>query len=183
MREAADWASKHANDVKTIAAERRRCFCASTPKKIRQSWRVMPTRTQPPTCDPIPRDVDALLVQVEAELARLAADARHRVASLALRRAAGPNFPLAHLPTTWGNELISAAQAASPGNNGYTDADLANAKTLLGAPEGGRSHSGDHDRDARFRTTPTCRRWRRPTNTSVRMNMSHLGDPELASST
>jgi hypothetical protein len=130
VREAADWASKHADEVKTIEQAQAlllRVNSEEDPEKLAHYADEDATAN----LRSYPGDVDAQLVQVEANWRGwlLTHDAAWR--SLALRRAAGPNFPIAHLPTTWGNELISAAQAASPGNNGYTDADLANARTVL----------------------------------------------------
>ncbi len=40
------------------------------------------------------------------------------------------SFPIAHLPTGWGNELVNAANGAST-DRGYTQADVANAQTFL----------------------------------------------------
>ena len=51
--------------------------------------------------------------------------------TLALQRAAAADFPVAHLPTSWGNELLAAANSATPGQNGYTQADAHNARILM----------------------------------------------------
>jgi hypothetical protein len=130
VREAADWASKHAPDVTTIEQAQAlllRVNSEEDPERLARYADVDATAN----LRSYPGDFDAQLVQVEANWRGwlLTHDTQWR--SLALRRAAAPNFPVAHLPTTWGNELVAAALAASPGNDGYTDADLANAKTFL----------------------------------------------------
>ena len=51
--------------------------------------------------------------------------------SKAFERAANAEFPIAHLPTTYGPELLRAVQGANAGGTGFTDADRANAKTIL----------------------------------------------------
>lgn len=78
-----------------------------------------------------PGNTDALLVQVEADWRAWLITHDPSWRSLALQRASLPTFPVAHLPTNWGNELLAAASAASPGNNGYTADDLKNAETLI----------------------------------------------------
>jgi hypothetical protein len=78
-----------------------------------------------------PGDVDALLIQVEADWRAFLLTRDPKWRSLALARAAAPNFPVAHLPTGWGNELLNAADMAQPGKDGYTQDDLQNAQTLL----------------------------------------------------
>src|SRR5581483_388972 len=130
VREAADWASKHAPDVTTVEQAQAlllRVNSTEEPEKLARYADIDATAN----LRSYPGDVDALLVQVEANWRGwlLTRDTEWR--SLALRRVAAPNFPVAHLPTTWGNEVVAAAQAASAGNDGYSDADAANAKTFL----------------------------------------------------
>jgi hypothetical protein len=50
--------------------------------------------------------------------------------SLALQRASDPNFPLANLPSTWGPGFLNAVLNASHGAEGYTQADIDNAKAI-----------------------------------------------------
>lgn len=78
-----------------------------------------------------PHDTDAALEPVEADWRSwlLTRDVSWR--SLAFERAAQPDFPLAHIPTTYGSEFISAAQNAAVGADGYTQGDLQNAKTIV----------------------------------------------------
>jgi hypothetical protein len=79
-----------------------------------------------------PGDVDAALQQVEANWRSwlLTGDPSWR--SLAFQRAANPNFPLAHLPTSYGPEFVRAAQMASAGTLSQdAPGDKANADTIV----------------------------------------------------
>jgi hypothetical protein len=78
-----------------------------------------------------PRDSDALLQQLEADWRGwlLTNDPQWR--SLAFQRAAEPAFPIANLPTTYGNDFINAARAAVANVPGYTSADRDNAKIVV----------------------------------------------------
>ncbi len=130
VREAADYVSKHSNDIATITqagALLARVNAEEDPEQLAKYADQDATAN----LQAYPRDVDATLVQAEAAWRGwlLTHDPLWR--SLALARAAAPGFPVAHLPTDWGNELVAAAQAASPGRDGYTAADLTNGQTFL----------------------------------------------------
>lgn len=77
-----------------------------------------------------PRNVDTMLAQVEADWRDwlLTHDTSWR--SLALERAAQPDFPLAHVPTSWGPEFLQAASNAADGVDGYTAGDQHNGKAI-----------------------------------------------------
>jgi hypothetical protein len=45
--------------------------------------------------------------------------------------AAAPNFPLAHLPTTYGPEFLNAVNGAADNGAGYSDAERADARTII----------------------------------------------------
>ncbi len=79
-----------------------------------------------------PGDVDAALQQVEAPWRAwiLTGDPSWR--TVAFQRAAGANFPLAHLPTSYGPEFVRAVQMASAGTlSSDAPGDKANADTIL----------------------------------------------------
>ncbi len=79
-----------------------------------------------------PGDVDAKLQEVEAAWRAwlLTGDPSWR--TLAFQRAANQNFPLAHLPTSYGPEFVRAAQMAAAGTlTGDSPGDKANAETIL----------------------------------------------------
>ena|SRR5579883_2384430 len=129
VREAADWTMKHANDPQLIADAGgllQRVNSEDDPAQLAR-WADADATANVRT---YPGDVDALLIQVEADWRSwlLTRDPAWR--SLALARAAAPTFPVAHLPTTWGNEFVNTASGAST-ERGYTRADVDNAKAFL----------------------------------------------------
>jgi len=130
VREASDWTAKHANDVATIQLAEGLLARVNSENDPEQLARYA---YQDATDNLIayPRDVDATLVQVEAAWRGWVITRDTAWRSRALQRAAAPDFPVAHLPTTWGNELVAAANAASPGTAGYSAADVANSQAFL----------------------------------------------------
>lgn len=129
VREAAIWVMKNSEDLQVIGQAQqllRRVNSEDDPSVLAKLADADATAN----VKNYPGDVDALLVQVEADWRAwlLTHDPSWR--SLALARAAAPAFPVAHLPTGWGNELVNAANGAST-DRGYTAAEVANARTLL----------------------------------------------------
>jgi len=123
VREAADWVTKHSEDPTQIGKAQailERVNSETDPDRLARFADEDATAN----LQSYPRDVDALLTQVEADWRAwlLTHDPAWR--SLALKRAADPGFPVAHLPTSWGNELIAAANAA-------TGSDEHDAQTFL----------------------------------------------------
>jgi hypothetical protein len=126
VREAADWVVKHAEDTTTISQAQallQRANAEDDPDQLARFADEDATAN----LRNYPGDVDALLVQVEADWRGwlLTHDPQWR--SLALARAAAASFPVAHLPTSWGNELINAANTLSQGNS----PDAHNASMLI----------------------------------------------------
>jgi hypothetical protein len=129
VREAADWVTKHSEDPVEISqgqALLSRVNSEDDPQRLAHYADEDATAN----LRTYPGDVDAKLEQVEADWRSwlLTRDPAWR--SLALQRASGPNFPIAHLPTTWGNELVAAAQSASTDRD-YTAADVENAQLFI----------------------------------------------------
>lgn len=129
VREAADWVMKHSEDPQQIAQAQallQRVNSEDDPALLARLADADATAN----VRSYPGDTDALLVQVEADWRSwlLTRDPSWR--SLALQRAAAPSFPVAHLPTTWGNELLGSADRASVAQ-GYTDADVQNAVRFI----------------------------------------------------
>lgn len=123
VREAADWVTKHSEDPTLISQAQailQRVNSETDPARLAR----FADQDATANLQTYPRDVDAMLVQVEADWRAwlLTHDPAWR--SLAFRRAAQPDFPVAHIPTSWGNELVAAANAA-------TDGDERDAKTFL----------------------------------------------------
>lgn len=130
VREASDWVQKHSEDPALIAGAGKLMERVNAEDDPQQLARYADEDASA-NLQTYPRDVDALMQQVEANWRGwlLTRDPAWR--SLALQRVAAPDFPVAHLPTNWGNELVAAANAASPGTNGYSDADARNAKSFI----------------------------------------------------
>jgi hypothetical protein len=136
VREASEWVTKHSQDTTLIGQAGgmlERVDSETDPEKLARLADV----DSAANLATYPRDVDALLQQVEANWRGwlLTRDPAWR--TLALARAAAPDFPVAHLPTTWGNELIAAANAATPGQDGFTAAT----RTTLGCSSRGSRRS------------------------------------------
>ena len=129
VREAADWTMKHSEDPATIAQAQallQRVNSEGDPAQLA----VFADADATANVRAYPGDVDALLIQVEANWRGWLLTQAPAWRSLALARAAAPSFPVAHLPTTWGGEFVNAARSASSGE-GYTAADVQNAQTFL----------------------------------------------------
>jgi hypothetical protein len=129
VREAADWVTKNSEDLQLIGEAQqllRRVNSEDDPAELARLADADATAN----VKSYPGDVDALLIQVEADWRAWLLTGSPSWRSLALARAAAPSFPVAHLPTGWGNELVNDANAAST-DRGYTNADVANARTFL----------------------------------------------------
>ena len=129
VREAADSIAKHSDDPQLIAQAAellKRVNSEDAPDELAR----LADEDATANVRAYPGDVDALLIQVEADWRAwlLTKDVAWR--SLALARAAAPSFPVAHLPTSWGNELVNAADGAST-DRGFSAAEVANAQTFL----------------------------------------------------
>jgi hypothetical protein len=129
VRESADWAMKHSDDTQLIAqgvALLARVNSEDDPAELARLADADATAN----VKAYPGDVDALLIQVEADWRAWLLTRDQRWLTLALARAAAPSFPVAHMPTNWGNELVNVASGAST-DRGYTAADVANAQRFL----------------------------------------------------
>jgi hypothetical protein len=129
VREAADWTMKHSDDAATIVQAQglmQRVNSEEDPAGLAR----LADADALANLKNYPGDVDAQLMVVEADWRAwlLTGDSKWR--SLALSRAAAPSFPVAHLPTSWGNELVTLAGSAST-DRGYSKAEVANAQTFL----------------------------------------------------
>ncbi|HZY96412.1 MAG TPA: hypothetical protein VFE35_04860 [Candidatus Cybelea sp.] len=129
VREAADWITKHSQDLELLSQAQGLLQRANSEDDPAQLARLADEDASG-NVRAYPGDTDALLIRTEADWRAwlLTHDPQWR--SLALERAAYPNFPVAHLPTNWGNELVNAANQAST-DRGYTAADVENARTFL----------------------------------------------------
>jgi hypothetical protein len=129
VREAADWVTKHSEDPQLITQAQallQRVNSEDDPALLARLADADATAN----VKTYPGDVDPLLIQVEADWRAWLLTQNRAWLSLALQRAAAPNFPIAHLPTNWGNELVNVASSVSTAQ-GYSAADVANAERLI----------------------------------------------------
>lgn len=129
VREAADWVSKHSDDLALLSQAQsllQRVNSEDDPPVLARFADADATAN----VKNYPGDIDALLIQTEAPWRAWLLTQTPSWRSLAIARAAAPNFPVAHLPTNWGNELVNVASSAST-ERGYTAADVANAQTFI----------------------------------------------------
>ena len=131
MREAADWVAKNATDPNVAKA--------ATDLLARVNAEDMPERLAQfaqsdaeEAARAYPGDVEASLQEVEADWRAwlLTKDASWR--TLALQHTADASFPIAHLPTTYGPDVIRAAQTAAAGvAPGYSAGDKTNGEKIV----------------------------------------------------
>lgn len=76
-------------------------------------------------------DKDVLLAQVEADWRGFVLTRDTAWRSLAFQRASENYFPVEQLPTTYGNDLITAARSAAAGVADYSPGEALNAKKML----------------------------------------------------
>ncbi len=129
VREAADWVAKHSEDLQLLSQAQtlsRRVNSEDDPAELARLADADATAN----VKAYPGDTDALLIQVEADWRAWLLTRNPSWRALAFSRAAAPSFPVAHLPTTWGNELVNAANVAST-DRGYSGAEVSNAQHFL----------------------------------------------------
>ena len=129
VREAADWVLKNSADPSLLASAHsllERANAVDHPERLVQ----YADEDASANVQAYPGDRNAIMQQAEADWRGwiLTRDPQWR--SLAFERAAAPNFPLAHLPTTYGNDLLTAAQSAAAGVAGFTQGDRTNGATI-----------------------------------------------------
>ena len=111
VREAADWVAKHSEDTATHRAGAGAARARQLRRRIPSSSRAMPTPTRRPTFKPIPATATRCSSRSTPNWRGwlLTRDPQWRSLALSARRSR--RFPIAHLPTTWGNEFVAAARA------------------------------------------------------------------------
>jgi hypothetical protein len=131
VREAADWVSKNATDpdlAKAGADLLARINAEDAPERLA----LLAQSDAQENVRAYPGDVDAALQEVEADWRAWLLTHDWSWRTLALQRTAAANFPIAHLPTTYGPELINAAQEAEAGvAPGYSAGDKVNGATIV----------------------------------------------------
>jgi hypothetical protein len=130
VREAAEYVVAHSEDTSEISQAQALLLRANAEDDPEQLARYADADATA-NLKQYPNNIDALLLQVEADWRAWLITHDPAWRSLALQRAAAPTFPVAHLPTNWGNELLAAASSGQPGKDGFTEDDEKNASTLV----------------------------------------------------
>jgi hypothetical protein len=130
VREAADWVSKHSEDP-VLVGQAQAILQRVNSETDAEALARFADQDASANLVNYPTDVDAVLQRLEADWRAWLLTGQKSWRSLAFQRAAQPDFPVAHLPTTYGSEFVNAANAAAAGAEGYTAADTANAKAFL----------------------------------------------------
>ncbi|HEY1680345.1 MAG TPA: hypothetical protein VGF98_01740 [Candidatus Tumulicola sp.] len=130
VREAAVWVQKNSKDRSLVEQANRVLLRVDSEDDVKALAR-MADDDAGANVRAYPGDTDALLARVEANWRAwlLTGDPQWR--SLAIARAAQPDFPIAHLPTTWGPAFVAAMNVLTPGVDNVTASDVRNAKAFL----------------------------------------------------
>ncbi len=129
VREAAEYVQKNSTDPALLKSAQDLLLRVNSEDDPEQLARLADEDAKA-NAEAYPHNVDSALQQVEANWRAwlLTHDPSWR--SLALERAAQSDFPLAHLPTTWGPEFLQAANNAASGVDGFTPGDQKNGKVI-----------------------------------------------------
>ncbi len=130
VREASVWVTKNSTEVDQVQAANdllARCNAMDDPEKMAQ----FADQDATAALKDFPRDTDALTTQLEADWRGWLLTNNPKWRSLAFVRAANPIFPVANLPTTFGEAFVTEARSAAANVPGFTDSDRDNAKSFL----------------------------------------------------
>ncbi|HTC30981.1 MAG TPA: hypothetical protein VK702_09620, partial [Candidatus Acidoferrum sp.] len=120
VREAAVWVSRNSSDVTLISDANgllERVNSEEDPEKLAR----LADEDAQANLAQYPANVDTQLDTLEANWRGWLLTGDRSWRSLAFQKAAAPNFPLAHLPTTYGPEFLRAVSQAQSGTGGdYT---------------------------------------------------------------
>ena len=130
VREASEYVTKNATDP-LLASEAKalleRVNSENAPERLARDADADAVAN----AEAYPHDVTADLQQLEADWRAWVLTRDPSWRSLAFERAAQPDFPIAHLPTTYGAQFLHAVDLAAIGSGGATAGDRQNAATIL----------------------------------------------------
>ncbi|MGC2244598.1 MAG: hypothetical protein WBA06_13310 [Candidatus Aquilonibacter sp.] len=130
VREAAVWVSRNSSDP-TLVADANGLLDRVNSEENPQNLARLADEDAQANAATYPADVDTRLQTVEANWRAWVLTGDRSWRSLAFQKAAQPDFPLAHLPTTWGPEFVRAVELAQAGTTGdFTQGDRTNANTI-----------------------------------------------------
>ena len=131
VREAAVWVSRNSSDPTLVAdanALLDRVNSEDDPEKLAE----LADADAQANAAQYPADVDTRLQTLEANWRGWLLTGDRSWRSLAFQKAASANFPLAHLPTTYGPEFVRAVEQAQSGSGGdFTQGDRTNADIIV----------------------------------------------------
>jgi hypothetical protein len=127
VREAAVWVSRNSSDP-ALVADGKALLDRVNSEDDPQSLARLADEDAQANAATYPADVDTRLQTVEANWRAWLLTGDRSWRSLAFQKAAATNFPLAHLPTTYGPEFVRAVELAQAGTTGdFTQGDRTNA--------------------------------------------------------
>lgn len=130
VRQAAIWVQKNATDTATLQAANELLLQTNSEDDPETLTRYA-DQDATANLQIYPRDVDAQMMQLEADWRGWLITGDTHWRTLAFERAAQVNFPVANLPTTYGNAFVTEARSAKAGVAGFTPDDRANATAFL----------------------------------------------------
>ncbi len=130
VREAAVWVSRNSTDPALVADANGLLERVNSEDNPQNLARLADEDAQA-NAAAYPADVNTRLQTVEANWRAWVLTGDRSWRSLAFQKAANPNFPLAHLPTTYGPEFVRAVQIAQASTTGdFTQGDRTNANII-----------------------------------------------------
>jgi hypothetical protein len=129
VREAAVWVSRNSTDPTLVAQANAlldRVNSEDDPEKLAR----LADEDATANAQAYPHDVDTQLQTLEANWRAWVLTGDPSWRSLAFEKAAADDFPIGHLPTTYGPEFLQAVQIADAGNGNFTQGDRANAHRI-----------------------------------------------------
>ena len=129
VREAAVWVSRNSSDPALVAdanALLARVNSEDDPAHLAR----LADEDAAANAAAYPADVDTRLQTLEANWRGWVLTGDRSWRSVAFEKAAQNDFPIAHLPTTYGPEFLRAVEIADAGNGDYTQGDRTNAHKI-----------------------------------------------------
>jgi hypothetical protein len=130
VREASEWVIKNSTN-QTLDADAQKLLARANAEDHPELLAEYADRDAAANVKQYPSNFDALLQRVEADWRGwlLTDDSKWR--SLAFEHAAQANFPLAHLPTTYGPAFLHAVETAANGAGDYSPGERADAQQVM----------------------------------------------------
>ena len=129
VREAAVWVSRNSSDP-ALVAEANALLARVNSEDDPAHLARLADEDAAANATTYPADVDTRLQTLEANWRGWVLTGDRSWRSVAFEKAAQSDFPIAHLPTTYGPEFLRAVEIADAGNGDYTQGDRTNAHKI-----------------------------------------------------